>query len=446
MTVKNNNLPPRAEAALLLAQVIATGKSLAEVFANLDRNTEQHALIQELCYGTLRWYFQLEAIAQQLLQKPFDKKNAELQALLLIGLYQILYLRVPDHAAVTETVNAARALGKSWSTKLFNAVLRRFLREREQIMQEINKNPLALYAHSQWLLTTLQQAWPDAWQSIIATNNSRPPMTLRVNSTKVHADEVTARDHYLQLLADAHIAAHAAAYADNGITLEQPCGVKQLPGFALGWVSVQDQGAQLAAPLLNVQAGQTVLDACAAPGGKTTHILELTPDLAELIAIDVDAMRLMRIEENLQRLSLNDTNKIKLRAGDVCQIAGELLPSSIDRMLLDVPCSATGVIRRHPDIKLLRRAEDIDQFVKQQRQILNTCWPLLKRGGRLLYITCSILPQENVEQIARFLVEHADAQAIAIMAEWGLPCKWGRQILPGMHNMDGFYYACLEKL
>ncbi|CAN5224663.1 16S rRNA (cytosine(967)-C(5))-methyltransferase RsmB [soil metagenome] len=451
----NSTLPPRAEAALLLAQVIAAGKSFAEVFSKQNKLSEKQAFIQELCYGTLRWYFQLEAITQQLLQKPFSKKDADLQALLLIGLYQIIHLRVPDHAAVGETVDAVRSLAKPWSAKVLNAVLRRFLRERDTIMAQIAKSPVAAYAHSQWLLTILQQAWPAHWQTIIETNNSRPPLTLRVNKLKApQTAALNPRDNYLQLLAAEEISAHATAYTLSGITLEQPCAVTQLPGFELGWFCLQDHGAQLAASLLDLEPGLTVLDACAAPGGKTTHLLELAHDLAEIVAVDIDAGRLERIKENLQRLGLDELNskkinptKIKLVVADVCNADANIdIKQSFDRILLDVPCSATGVIRRHPDIKLLRRANDIDQFAEQQQQILKACWPLLKVGGRLLYVTCSILPQENEQQIDHFLSQNTDAKEIPIIAQWGLPCKFGRQILPGMDNMDGFYYACLEKI
>lgn len=446
----NKALPPRAEAALLLVQVIESGKSLAEVFSKKNKFSEKKAFIQELCYGTLRWYFQLDAITQQLLQKAFSKKDVDLQALLLIGLYQILYMRVADHVAVGETVDAVRALGKPWGAKVLNAVLRRFLRERDTIMEKIAKDPVATTAHSQWLLTTLQQAWPTHWQAIIEINNSRPPLTLRINNLKApQTKSLSSRDNYLQLLATEEISAQATAHTPNGITLEQPCAVTQLPGFDLGWFCVQDHGAQLAATLLALKPGLTVLDACAAPGGKTTHLLELVPDLAEIVAVDIDAGRLERVKENLQRLGLDATSstKIKLLAADVCNADSESdLQQSFDRILLDVPCSATGVIRRHPDIKLLRRANDIEQFAQQQQQILKACWPLLKIGGRLLYVTCSILPQENEQQINLFLSQHDDAKEIPIIAEWGLPCDFGRQILPGMDNMDGFYYACLEKV
>jgi len=345
-------------------------------------------------------------------------------------------MRVPDHAAVSETVTAANQLKKVWARNLINAVLRGYLRRKEELAQQFAQDDVYQTAHPTWLLELIRGAWPQDWQAIAAANNERPPMTLRVNALQSDTYD------YLQQLQQQDLPAQVQAYCASAITLQQPCDVQDLPGFGEGRVSVQDQAAQLAAGLLELQPGQRVLDVCAAPGGKTAHILETEPSLAEVVAIDVDDQRLQRVEENLVRLQLRAT----VLCGDARQPETWWDGRPFDRILLDAPCSATGVIRRHPDIKWLRRAADIGPLVAQQREILEAVWPLLNSGGILLYATCSILPQENTEQVQDFLQRHPEARQRHLDAPWGRQTEAGRQILPGDDNMDGFYYSLLEKL
>lgn len=433
---------PRATAALVISQVMTQGRSLTAALEQaLTDSTPDRALIQAICYGVMRQYPRLEATLAQLLRKPLKEKDADIQALLMAGLYQLLEMRIPDHAAVGETVSAVRDLKKEWARGLVNGVLRNFQRQRDKICQQAEKKEVGRWAHPQWLINAVKQAWPAEWQDILAANNRQAPMTLRVNRQQ------TSRDAYLQQLAQAGIPALACAFSPDGIALESAVDVGQLPGFAAGLVSVQDEAAQLAAGLLQLESGQRVLDVCAAPGGKAAHILELRPEVSELVAVDVDPLRLERVEQTLERLGL----RAQVVAGDAAQPAEWWDGALFDRILLDAPCSASGVIRRHPDIKLLRRPADLAKLGTLQGQILRAIWPLLKPGGMLVYATCSILPQENHEQIGRFLQDVEDAQSITIDAGWGQPVAVGRQIFPGdgantqYGGMDGFYYACLQK-
>jgi 16S rRNA (cytosine967-C5)-methyltransferase len=419
----------RAIAAQILAAVIQQKRSLntalAERLADYS-SAQDRGFIQELSYGVLRWYWQLNEITKHLLDHPLKIKDIDIQALLLIGIYQLLHLQTPPHAAIHETVQAARELNKTWATKLINGVLRRFQREQKELLAKIELIPAAHYAHSSWLFDAVQHAWPHNWETIVTANNQYPPMTLRVNCLQ------QTREKYLQLLAEKNIAASPAQHTTYGITLAEPCDISQLPSFAEGMVSVQDGAAQLAAELLELAPGQRVLDACAAPGGKTAHILEMEPNLDQLVVIDVAAERLNKVRENLKRLKLHP-HPIVICA-DAAQPAQWWDGQLFDRILLDAPCSATGVIRRHPDIKLLRRPEDIAQLVTLQEKLLNALWPLLKPGGLLLYATCSVLPQENNLQLEKFLAEHTDA-TLSIR----------RQILPEVGGMDGFYYGRIIK-
>lgn len=427
----------RTAAAAVLARILSQGSSLSAALppalAKL-RAPAERALAQELCYGALRWYPRLAAVLDGLLDKPLKARDADVRCLLLLGLYQLIYMRIPDHAAVTETVMAAKALSKPWAGGLVNAILRGFLRDRERLLFEADRDAAAVAAHPAWLLENIKAAWPDDWQAIIAANNRRPPMALRVNARQ------TGRDDYLARLAQAGMTASPAPHTSHGVILDQPVDVERLPGFGAGEVSVQDGAAQLAAPLLDVRPGQRVLDACAAPGGKTAHLLESQSDI-DLTALDSDAGRLRRVEENLRRLRLH----ARVTQGDAALPDGWWDGVPFDRILLDAPCSATGVIRRHPDIKLLRRPEDIDALARTQQHILEALWPLLKPGGMLLYATCSILPQENEQQMTRFLSAHTDAVEQGIDAAWGQRLSAGRQILPGEYDMDGFFYACVRK-
>jgi 16S rRNA (cytosine967-C5)-methyltransferase len=398
-------------------------------------------LVQEFSYGVLRWWFRLQEQAHGRLQKPMKPKDLDVFCLLLVGLYQLQFTRIPPHAAVSETVTAVRQLKKNWADKLLNAILRGQLRETERKTEsnvtadDNSYSPQARFAHPAWLLDQLQTAWPQHWQEIVEANNQRPPMTLRVNRQK------SQRDAYLDLLQENGLGAHATQFAPQGIVLEQAVNVEKLPGFAQGMVSVQDSAAQLAAQLLQLQAGQRVLDVCAAPGGKTAHILETTADLAEVVALDIDSQRLVRVEQNLLRLGLT----ARLICGDAAKPPSWWDGVLFDRILLDAPCSATGVIRRHPDIKVLRQPEDVQRVRTLQQHILDAVWPLLKPGGMLLYATCSVLPEENEFQVTRFIERNQNACYQRFDAPWGHQRPFGRQIFPGEQEMDGFYYACITK-
>ena len=426
---------PRAIAVSILTRVIQDGQSLSSLLPHGFRTLppERRALAQELCYGTLRWAPRLQAILRSLLDKPLKSKDSDIQSLLLLGLYQLAYMDIPAHAAVSETVAVTAILNKGWAKGLVNAVLRRYQRESQTLEAALAHDPSAASAHPTWLLEMLQQAWPDQWQAIVTANNQRPPLSLRVNRSRC------SRDEYQQALQAEGIAAVTSPHAPDALTLEKPVNVEQLPGFAQGQVSVQDSAAQLAAVLVSPQPGMRVLDACAAPGGKTGHLLEICSDI-ELIALDVEKKRLQRVEENLQRLGLH----ADLIAADASQ-SDWWDGNPFDRILLDAPCSASGVIRRHPDIKLLRQPDDIPRLVALQAAILEALWRMLKPGGILVYATCSVLPQENAGQLANFLANHDDAKERPIESGWGRAVGVGRQILPDQDGMDGFYYACIEK-
>lgn len=427
---------PRLIAAKILLAVLEQRISLTEAFArSLRAKNKDTGLIKELCYGTLRWLPKLQFLMQQLLTKRLKAKDADLEMLGLIGLYQLLEMHIPEHAAVTETVNAVKASGKSWASGLLNAVLRNFLRQKTALLAKINTELPAYYAHPAWLLQKIQEAWPEQWEMILMANNQRPPLTLRVNSAK------TSRADYLSLLTAQEMEASVAPYTPSGIILKTPVDVNQLPRFAEGYCSVQDLSAQLAAELLDLKPDQRVLDACAAPGGKTAHILETEPRLAEVVAIDKDAQRLNKITENLARLSLTAT----VLAADATDTKTWWDQKPFDRILLDAPCSATGIIRRHPDIKYLRREADFETLPKQQLALLQALWPLLKSGGLLVYATCSIMPEENAKVVQQFLAMQPDAREIKIQADWGIPVNAGRQLLPQSQLQDGFYYAVLGK-
>ena len=426
----------RALAARTLAAVLGEGQSLASVLPPALARTppRDRGLLQELCYGVCRWQPQLQALLDLLLQRPLAPGEHTVRALLLVGLYQLWHLRMPEHAAVAETVAAAHTLQRPWAVGLSNALLRNALRRRAELTAALATREDAQTAHPRWLLQCLRQDWPDDWPDLVAANNARPPFTLRIN-TRQHS-----RADYQALLAASGHRAAPVAGVDSALILDEPVEPLTLPGFATGAVSVQDAAAQLAAPLLAAEPGQRVLDACAAPGGKTGHLLERVSDL-RLTALDQDPARLERVRASLQRLGLSAT----LLAGDARAPAGWWDGQPYERILLDAPCSASGVIRRHPDIKLLRRATDIAALAAQQGELLAALWPLLRPGGRLLYATCSVLRQENQAVIAAFLAAHADAREAPIVADWGRALHHGRQILPGTAGMDGFYYAVLVR-
>ncbi|WP_455366681.1 16S rRNA (cytosine(967)-C(5))-methyltransferase RsmB [Kaarinaea lacus] len=428
----------RALAVRILVDVHVQGVSLTDALLNRLQvlpDVQNQGLVQEMCYGVSRWWWRLDAIIALLLDKPLKAKDADIKHLLMLGVYQLHYMRVPDHAAVAETVAACVTLKKAWAKNLVNAVLRNYLRRAEQLQPQLQDNAVAEFSHPQWLIDAIKNAWPQHWQTILQANNARPPMVLRVNLSLI------TRREYMNQLATAGIRAQAVAYNETGILLEQAVPVDQLPGFFDGLASVQDGAAQMAATLLQLAPQQRVLDVCAAPGGKTAHILESQPQLQELVAVDIDAQRLEKVTENLQRLHL--TAAVKLGDGQTPQKWWD--GKTFDRILLDAPCSATGVIRRHPDIKQLRKPADIARLVENQQRILDAVWPLLKSGGMILYATCSVIPQENEQQIQNFLRTHSDASVVQLEGTWGMVLEYGRQILPGQDDMDGFYYACLAK-
>ncbi len=425
----------RAAAATALARVINAGEALDAPLADALGQVEprDQGLLKELCYGTLRHYHRLDGIVARYLDKPLKRRDTDIHVLLLIGLHQLFALRIPDHAALSTCVEACRHLGKPWATRLVNGVLRRCLREADSLESELSE--AQRLSHPNWLLSALQQSWPDHWQQLVEANNQHPPMCLRINRRH------ETRDGYLQRLRGAGIEAESCVLADTGIRLASPVDVSALPGFEDGHVSVQDEAAQLSAGLLDPQPGERTLDACAAPGGKACHLLETQPALAELVAMDSDPSRLARVEDNLARLQL----PAALVCGDASAPPAELGQACFDRILVDAPCSGSGVIRRHPDIKLLRREEDIAALADQQLEILEGLWPLLKPGGRLLYVTCSVLPAENAELLAAFLQRRSEATPLALPVDWGIPAGPGRQLLSSATGCDGLYYALLQK-
>ena len=429
---------PRLAAARALAAVLSGKASLnSSLPAQLDKvEARDRGLTQDLAFGTARWQPRLSALAEQLLQKPFKSADADVQALLLVGLYQLLYTRTPAHAAIGETVGCADKLKKPWAKALLNAVLRRAQREGNELLSALERDPVVRTAHPRWLQKSLKAFWPEQWEAICAANNAHPPMILRVN--RRHHN----RDAYLQLLAETGIQAAPCQYSRDGIVLAEASDVRNLPGFDQGWISVQDEAAQLAADLMDLAPGQRVLDACCAPGGKTCHLLEAEAGLQQVVAIDLEAKRLTRVRENLDRLGLD----AQLIACDARDTASWWDGKGFQRILLDAPCSATGVIRRHPDIKLTRQAEDIPALASLQDELLDALWPTLEVGGILLYATCSSLPTENTEVIDAFLARTPGARELDLATAAGLRQPHGRQLLAQEGGHDGFYYAKLIKI
>ncbi|MCD9557901.1 16S rRNA (cytosine(967)-C(5))-methyltransferase RsmB [Photobacterium carnosum] len=421
----------RAAAAKVIYQVVDQGQSLSAALplAQQDIKERDHALLQEICYGVLRWLPRLESITNALMDKPLKGKQRVFHHLILVGLYQLGYMRIPAHAAVAETVDATKTLKKTQLRGLINAVLRSYQRQKDALDEQSISHDAGKYGHPSWLLKLLKASYPDNYATICEANNTKAPMWLRVNSQ--HHD----RDTYRVLLDAEGIATELHPQAADALRLISPCDVTKLPGFSDGWVSVQDAAAQLAVDYLQPQAGELILDCCAAPGGKTVHIMERVPS-AQVVAIDCDENRLKRVHENLERLNLT----AQVLCADARYPEQWWHGEKFDRILLDAPCSATGVIRRHPDIKWLRRGEDIAALALLQAEIFDAMWLQLKPGGTLVYATCSITPQENCDQVKAFLSRTVDA--ILIDSD---PASPGRQILPGEEAMDGFYYAVLTK-
>lgn len=431
---------PRLVAVRNLAGVL-DGRSLDAVLpASTAALTEQdRTLARELSYGLCRWYRQLHAIVAARLKKPLRAKDRDIHLLMLLGVYQLMHTRVPAHAAISTAVDLTRRLDKPWAAKLVNGVLRGVQREQadeQSPLQAQLRGDLSIrYAQPKWFVRAMQRAWPERHEAILEALQQRAPMTLRLNTRRL------AREAYLEQLGQAGIEADLLQAVPDAVVLAAPVPVTRVPGFSEGLVSIQDAGAQLAARLLDVLPGQRILDACAAPGGKTGHILELADDL-DVTAMDVDSERLSRVGDNLERLELSAT----LYAGDAAQPPMEWQSERFDRILVDAPCSATGVMRRHPDVRLLRRRGDIDALAARQAQILDALWQCLLPGGKLVYVTCSLMPQENEQQVVQFLQRSPDARSMELPQAWGYARVMGRQTLPGEMTMDGFYFALLEKL
>jgi len=419
----------RAIACQLLLKVIQEGKSFDPdwIHAFPSLSSRDQSFVIHLCFGVLRHYFSLQAALSTYLPRPLKPKEGDLQLLALIGLYQLWCSDTSPHAALHETV-AAVPPRKRWAKGLLNAVLRKAQTQKgHPLLEDLKKG------HPLWLVEAFQKAWPEDWEAILKANQRHAPLTLRVNLTK------TSREDYLKFLKAPAI---PLSFSPAGIQLIDPVPIQQLPYFEKGWVSVQDEAAQLAASLIRLEPGLRILDACAAPGGKAAHLLE-TEKTITLWALEKDPHRKALLENTFDRIGLTPA---VLLCADATDPAAWWDNNVFDRILLDVPCSATGIIRRHPDIKIHRQPEDIIKLTQQQACLLESLWPLLKPGGILLYATCSILPAENGDQIAHFLSTHSDAEEDKSEATWGVAQQHGRQILPGQHDMDGFYYARLHKM
>ncbi|MRS92438.1 16S rRNA (cytosine(967)-C(5))-methyltransferase RsmB [Enterobacteriaceae bacterium RIT714] len=427
--MKKQNL--RSMAAQAIEKVVEQGQSLSNILPPLQQKVsdKDKALLQELCFGVLRTLSQQEWLINKLMSRPMTGKQRTIHYLIMVGFYQLLHTRIPPHAALAETVEGAVAIKRPQLKGLINGVLRQFQRQQEELLTEFAQSDKR-FLHPDWLLKRLQKAYPKQWEAIVEANNQRPPMWLRVNRNH-HS-----RDEWLSLLEQADMNGFTHDNYPDAVRLASPAPVHALPGFEQGWVTVQDASAQGCVTWLEPKNGERILDLCAAPGGKTTHILEAAP-LANVLAVDVDEQRLSRVYDNLKRLGM----KAEVKQGDGRTPAQWCGDEQFDRILLDAPCSATGVIRRHPDIKWLRRDRDINELAQLQSEILDAVWPHLKPGGTLVYATCSVLPEENSRQVAAFLKRTPDAE----LHMTGSPENPGIQNLPGAEEGDGFFYAKLIK-
>ena len=426
----------RAVAAQIITNLTRQRGSLSTQLTDFSNHPEI-SLLQEICFGTCRWYLALEFLLHKLVAKPIKEKDQDVKSLILIGLYQLKELNIADHAVVNETVAASTALNKPWAKPLINAVLRKYQRNQRKLTEELEQStPDIRYSCPSWLLNEVNVAWKSKSQSILKGNNQRPPLTLRVNISKKSPEEI------ISLLSEHRIEADRGKLAKTAIYLEKPLPVEKIPGFYDGWVSIQDESSQLVPELLNLKPKVRVLDACSAPGGKTCAIIESERLLTEVVALDESESRLQKTRENLLRSGL----KASLIRGDATKPTKWWDGRLFDRILLDAPCSGSGVIRRHPDIKILRREEDIHALTKIQAMMLDSLWQCLRPDGLLLYTTCSILPRENDSQIKNFLKRTDNAKYEGITADWGVECDYGRQLLTGdKEDHDGFFYSLLSK-
>ncbi len=427
----------RLQAARAAALVIDGGRSSDTAFSGVlsthSLPGRDRALVKELALGTVRWFWTLEEILQRLLKTRIRNKDRDIYFLLLIGVYQLKFMRIPAHAAVDATVQACELAGKPWAKSLVNGVLRNYARRSAEVDEQLSSDA-ALSAHPDWIRVRITAAWPQAWKQILEANNDHPPMCLRVNLGRI------GRTDYLGHLQKAGIGAVLDPHVATGLIVKKPVAVESLPGFSEGWASVQDTAAQLVVPALSLQPGERVLDACAAPGSKTAHMLESQPALSEVIAIDIDSERVERLRQTLDRLQL----RARCLAVDVTQVDAWWDGEPFDCVLIDAPCSGSGVIRRHPDIKHNRQPADVDALCQVQESLLESLWPLVASGGRLMYVTCSVFPEENQHQIRAFMDRHAEAIVEPLPMLKGVDCAEGRQTLPGVHDMDGFFFSMLR--
>lgn len=430
----------RAGAARIVAEVIGHGRSLDDLLAAETDEGSARGLKRSLCYGTLRWHFRLAAILNALASRSPEQLDPRLRALLEVGLYQLVSGETAPHAAVSETVSAARALGFEKAAGFVNAVLRRFQREQADILHAVDRDIALRTSHPRWFVDALRRDRGAAALAALDANNEHPPLWLRVNRMRGSVEQAKAE------LEAAGFSVALHPLAPDALQVSPPADVRSLPGFAEGRLSVQDAAAQLAVELLDPQPGERILDGCAAPGGKTGHVLERTGGQAEVMALDVSAARLGRVRDNLERLGL----RADVRAGDLGEAASWWDGRAFDRVLLDVPCSATGVIRRHPDIKILRRVKDIPALARRQAELLDAAWHLVRPGGLLLYTSCSVLAAENEKVVGPFIAGTPGARDVTPEKTSHWPSRPsssgpGYQVLPGEAGMDGFYYACLSK-
>lgn len=427
----------RLAALVILAGVLDDHKNLADADSeSRQQSPRNRAYAKHLTYGVLRWLSALEWISSQLLRKPLRRKDRDIQRLILIGLFELWHDGGADHAATHETAECAKKLKKPWAVPVINAVLRRFQREKTEWIDRLD-NRDERFAHPAWLLSTLKDDWPEHWQQIASANQQAGALWLRLNRRFDAAESIAG-------LTDAGFSIDRHATLEDAVKVSPAAGVAQLPGFSEGRFSVQDPAAQLAAGLLKLEKHHVVLDACAAPGGKTCHILERAPGV-NLTVLDQSKSRLRQVEENLDRLGLRNDTMPRLMVADAAETDSWWDGEPFDRVLLDAPCTATGVIRRHPEIKWLRSRNQLQKAVAMQARLLDRLWPLLKPGGILVYATCSELRLENNLQIQAFLEKSPDAQSNDLDVLWGQNVECGRQIFPGEQEMDGFFYARLQK-
>lgn len=440
----------RALAARAVDGVIQRGMTLESALEGAMTGAGEPALeprdrasIQALAFGAIRWHHRHQALLALLLDRPLRPRDQILEAVLSVGLFELADPERPDYPAVSAAVAASRLLGHERAAGLVNATLRRFQREAPALGERISADEAARYSHPAWLIRRFHQDWPGSAPEILAANQRHPPLWIRVNTRRIALAGYATR-----LATELGTASSELAIAPQALRVLEPAAASRLPGFGEGLVSIQDAAAQLAAPLLGASAGMRVLDACAAPGGKTTHLLELANGDLDLTALDISAGRLEQVAGNLARLGLRAT----LLVGDACRPADWWDGRPFDRILVDAPCSATGVIRRHPDIKCLRRESDLPALASRQLALLTNLWPLLRPGGRLLYSTCSLLADENENLVAAFATQRQEVRRLPTCLPSAVPGMGADsvapalQLVPGPADTDGFYYALMESL